>query len=225
MACADAPVVDRLIQHGPESLTDAELLALLLRQRSGRRQETTAEMATEKTAETAAELLAAAGGVDRLIKTETGVLCARGLPETAAATLAAARELVQRALLADASRAPLGHPAKVVRYVLARHGTPDQEVFGALYLDSRHCLIAERVLFRGTLGCSAVEPRQILRGAVHHQATGLVVWHTHPSTNLTPSVDDVRFTRRLAAACELVGVRLVDHLIVGGVGRWRSIKP
>jgi hypothetical protein len=85
-------------------------------------------------------------------------------------------------------------------------------------------LIAERDLYRGTINRAAVEPRAILKEGLIHGACGLVVFHTHPSGDPSPSAEDLAFTRRLAEAGELVGIRLVDHLILGGVGRWTSLR-
>ncbi len=76
----------------------------------------------------------------------------------------------------------------------------------------------EHEIFRGTLCRAAAEPRQILRPALHHHAAGVIIWHTHPSGDPTPSVEDRAFTRRLACASELLGVCPVDHLILGNSG-------
>ncbi len=95
---------------------------------------------------------------------------------------------------------------------------------GALYLDTRNRLLAERELYRGTVNRAAVEPRAILKEGLLHGACGMVVFHTHPSGDPSPSPEDLAFTRRLSEGGELVGVRLVDHLILGGVGRWVSLR-
>ncbi len=209
MAPLEPPPLERLLELGAGALTDAELLAVIL---------------SPQSEDTARNLLDGAGGIDRLLQIEPAALRSHGLDDGVVGTLAAARELVQRGLLADTVRAPMVDPNRIARYLLARYGTPDQEIVGALYLDGDGRLIAERPVFRGALGHAIVEPRQILRGAVHHQAASLIAWHTHPSGNLTPSRDDLDFTRRLSLACQLVGVRMLDHLIIGTAGQWRSIE-
>jgi len=123
----------------------------------------------------------------------------------------------------DAERVLLNCPEAVAHYLTARHGRVDQEIMGALFLDLRNRLIADKDVFRGTQGRVAVEPRAILREALALGAMSIVLWHTHPSGDPTPSIEDFSFTRRLARAGEIVGVRLADHLILGG-HRWISLK-
>ena len=83
--------------------------------------------------------------------------------------------------------------------------------------------IGESDIFRGTLSRAAVEPRAILKEALLRSASGFVLFHTHPSGDPSPSSEDLSFTRRMAEAGELVGVRLLDHLILGSAGRWVSL--
>jgi DNA repair protein RadC len=119
----------------------------------------------------------------------------------------------------------MSRPAEVVSYLTLRYSRHDQEVMGALFLDIRHRLLEEAEIFVGTLSRAAVEPRQILRQALLNRAAGVVLFHTHPSGDPSPSLEDLAFTRRLAQAGETVGVRLVDHLVLGsGTGRWVSLK-
>ena len=95
---------------------------------------------------------------------------------------------------------------------------------GALLLDARHRLLAETELYRGTLSRAAVEPRAILKEALLRGAAGILVFHTHPSGDPSPSAEDLVFTRHLAAAAEACGLKLLDHLILGGAGAWISLR-
>jgi DNA repair protein RadC len=95
---------------------------------------------------------------------------------------------------------------------------------GALFLDLRHGLLGEREIFRGTLHRAAVEPREILKQCLLRGAGGLVLFHTHPSGDPTPSAEDLLFTRRMADAAAVVGVELVDHLVLGSTARWVSLR-
>ncbi|NJL27410.1 MAG: hypothetical protein HC897_05700 [Thermoanaerobaculia bacterium] len=122
----------------------------------------------------------------------------------------------------DLVRALLDRPQVVVEYLRSRYARRDQEVCGVLYLDVRNRLLEEVELFRGTLVSAAVEPRAILRGALERSASGLIVWHTHPEGEVSPSAEDRVFTRQLQAAAGLMGVRLVDHLILGHGEAWYS---
>ncbi len=118
----------------------------------------------------------------------------------------------------------LNLPGPMAEYLFLRY-QGDQEVMGALYLDDRRRLIAEREIFRGTLRRTAASPREILKHALNCGAASFVVFHNHPSGDPTPSVTDQSFTRDLYAAGEALGVPLRDHLILGSGGRWESLKP
>jgi DNA repair protein RadC len=95
---------------------------------------------------------------------------------------------------------------------------------GAMYLDSRHRLIAISEVYRGTLSRAATEPREVLKEGLLRGACSLVLFHTHPSRDPSPSLEDLAFTRRMAEAGDAVGIRLLDHLILGGTRRWVSLK-
>jgi DNA repair protein RadC len=152
-------------------------------------------------------------------------LLQRGVDKVNTAIVLAAAEL---SLRLARSRIPerrlLKRTDAVADYLYLRYGNPDQEVMGALFLDARSGLIDEAELYRGSLCRSAVEPRRILKEALLRSASSVVVFHTHPSGDPTPSAEDVVFTRRLAEAGEWVGVRMADHLVLGHAGRWVSLQ-
>src|SRR5690606_26312123 len=107
------------------------------------------------------------------------------------ATLIAAVELARRLARTDLpEREPLAHPAAAASYLALRYAGRDQEVLGALYLDTRHRLITERELYRGTLNRAAVEPRLLLKEGLLAGAAALIVFHNHPSGDPTPSAED-----------------------------------
>ncbi|HUP22073.1 MAG TPA: JAB domain-containing protein, partial [Thermoanaerobaculia bacterium] len=112
----------------------------------------------------------------------------------------------------------------VARYLYLKYGSPHQEVMGALYLDSRSRLIALEEFFRGTINRTVVEPRALLRVGLTLGAAAMVLFHTHPSGDPAPSSEDLALTRRLDEAADVVGIRLVDHLIVGTATRWISLR-
>ncbi len=205
---------ERLLRSGGEALSDAELLAVLLR--TGRPGASAVEMARE--------LLAERGGLGGLLRAEGPALRRRGLGEAKAATVLAAVELGRRLARARMPRRDLlDRPDIVANYLSLRYVQHDQEVMGALYLDVRNRLIAESDVFRGTLSRAAVEPRAILKECLLRSASGFILFHTHPSGDPSPSAEDLTFTRRMAEAGELIGVRLLDHLILGSAGRWVSL--
>src|SRR5215203_311436 len=206
---------ERLIEHGGSSLADSELLAVLLR--TGRKGVSALQMAMD--------LLRESGGLAGLLTATPHSLRRNGIgPAKAAALLAAVeigRRLAREQLL---DREPLSRPVDVARYLALRYHTCDQEVMGALFLDARSHLLGEREIFRGTMSRMAVEPREILRECLQRGASSVYLFHTHPSGDPSPSAEDILFTRRMAEAAEIVGLRLADHIVLGDRGRWVSLK-
>lgn len=205
--CSEHPR-HRLLLRGPRSLSDAELLTVLLR----------------SSGQVAENLLAELGGLENLANADGSLQHVGPCTETRAATLLAAVELSCRLIRARIpERQWLARVETVASYLQLRYGQPDQEVMGALYLDCRRRLVHETEIFRGTLGRAAVEPRSILRVGLQHHACWLVLFHTHPSGDPAPSAEDLAFTRRMEKAAEIVGIGFVDHLILG-YERWVSLK-
>lgn len=173
----------------------------------------------------AREVLQDCGGLLGLQGVGAETVRREGLGPAKVATLLASVELGRRFARAELpEKDPMTHPEIVARYLFLRFGVRDQEVMGALYLDTRNRLLAESETFRGTLNRAAVEPGALLKTGLLHGAAGLVVFHTHPSGDPSPSAEDLAFTRRLAEAGRTVGIRLVDHLILGSGQRWLSLR-
>lgn len=206
---------ERLLRSGAAALSDAELVAVLLR--TGRPGCSALEMARR--------IFAEHGGLPGLLEMTETRLRRRGIGKAKAATLLAAIELGRRLARCQLPRRQLlAEPEHVARYLIVRYGVRDQEIMGALFLDVRHRLIGESELFRGTLHRAAVEPRAILKEALLRGASAFILFHTHPSGDPSPSVEDLCFTRRMAEAGELLGVRLADHLILADAERWISLQ-
>jgi DNA repair protein RadC len=206
---------ERLVRLGAGVLSDLELVAVVLR--SGQ--------VGHPVLKVAYELLGEHGGLCGLIGIDPRVLVGPSLGLPRAASLLAAVEIGNRLARGQLpARALLTRPAEVARYLVLKYQLRDQEVMGALFLDVRHGLIFDKVIFRGTLHRAAVEPREILKECLLRGAAGLALFHTHPSGDPTPSAEDVLFTRRMAEAAAVIGVELVDHLVVGATGRWVSLR-
>ena len=210
---ADRPR-ERLLEQGARVLSDAELLAVLLR--TGRYGASALDLARE--------LLAAHGGLSGLESVDPREIQRLGVGPAKAASLLAALEIGRRLAREQLPEELLTRPVEVVRYLQLRYGARDQEVMGALFLNLRNRLIGEREIYRGTIDRASVEPREVLKEALLRGASGFVVFHTHPSGDPSPSAEDYEFTRRLVQAAELLGLRMIDHLILGGPGRWASIR-
>lgn len=206
---------ERLIRHGPRALTDAELLAVILR--GGCRGQTALDVARD--------VLDDVDGLAGLTIAAATVHERPGIGAARAATLLATIELGCRLARAEMPRKRLlEHPNAVARYLRMRYADPDQEVVGAIFLDVRGRLVDECEIYRGTLSRAAVEPRGILKRALLHRASSFVLFHTHPSGDPSPSREDLAVTRRLADAGRVVGITLLDHLILGTAGRWMSVR-
>jgi DNA repair protein RadC len=206
---------ERLLLGGAAALSDAELLAVLLR----------VGAAGKSVLVLARELLDELGGLPGLLACSPAELRRRGIGRAKAASVLAGIELGRRLARAELpSRRPLVQAAAVAEYLGLRYSNRDQEIMGALYLDARHRLLAELELFRGTLKEAAVEARLVLKEGLVRGAAAVIVFHTHPSGDPTPSAADLLFTRRLVQACAAVGMELLDHLIVGSSGIWLSLR-
>lgn len=119
---------------------------------------------------------------------------------------------------------PLGNPESVARWLQQRFEGEPFELMSVVMLDTRNRLIGYSVAYRGAMARMAVEPRGILVPALLSNAAGIILHHNHPSGDPAPSAEDLAFTRRLADAGEVVGVRLLDHIITGDGGRWTSLR-
>jgi DNA repair protein RadC len=206
---------ERLQAHGPAVLSDRELLALVLR----------CGNPYKGVVEVAKEVIDDCGGLVGLLDARPKELMRDGLGMALASSLIAAVEIGRRLARRDLpTRQLMARPAAVASYLALRYRVRDQEVMGALFLDVRHRLIADKEIFRGTLSRAAVEPREILKQALLRGASEVVLFHTHPSGDPSPSLEDVAFTRRMAEAGEAIGIRLLDHIVVGSTGRWVSLK-
>lgn len=131
-------------------------------------------------------------------------------------------ELVAAALawLAGTMRQPgaaMESPDAVRKYLTLSLTQLEHEVFGALFLDAQHRVIADEPLFRGTVTQASVYPREVVKAALHHNAAAVILYHNHPSGVTEPSRADEYLTQTLKSALSLVDVRILDHIIVAGV--------
>jgi len=196
----------RLAAQGAAVLTDAELVALLLRGGAGGR----------PAIDVAHALLDRFGRVSRLLAAPLPEVAAvPGVGAARAAPLAAALELARRALAEQMqARDSLASPAAVRGYLRLHLQHLGHEVFWAVFLDSQNRVIAAEELFRGTLAQTSVYPREVVKRALAHNAAGVILAHNHPSGVAEPSFQDQALTRTLAECLALVDVRVLDHFIV-----------
>lgn len=204
---------ERLERAGVEVLSDGELIALLLR--SGDRNATARALA-ERVRGRYPTLAALAEASPAELAQIPGIGRAR------AASICAAIALGRRADHPPlAAGTPITDSSQVYRHFHARLSGLKQERFYILLLDGKGRLMRELRVSEGTLTASLVHPREVFRYAVREAAASVLLAHNHPSGDPSPSAEDEALTRRLRAAGELLGVKVLDHVVLGR-GRWLS---
>jgi DNA repair protein RadC len=198
---------EKLLQLGPQALSEAELLAILIR--TGTKGSNALEVARE--------LLVQFGSLRHLLTAEQQHACASpGLGPARYAALQAALELARRhyqQLMTIGS--VLSNPRATREFLRMRLRDLRHEVFCCVYLDNRNRVIAFEELFRGTIDGASVHPREVVKEALAHNAAAVILAHNHPSGIAEPSQADELITRRLKEALALVDIRVLDHLVVG----------
>lgn len=195
---------ERLLQHGAQTLSDAELLALIIG--------TGAE--GKNAIQLARELLA--DGVRTLPRRDLSTLGSiRGMGPAKTARVSAAVELSRRLNSAEPVVADTFDAATLGAKLVSLYGHETQERLGAALLDARHRVIRQREIFVGTADSALVSTRDVIRFALVEHANGVVIYHNHPSGDPTPSSEDLSFTRKLQQSLQMCDLELVDHLVIG----------
>jgi DNA repair protein RadC len=204
---ADQRPREKLLSRGASALTDAELLALLLR--TGYKGCGVVALAQQ--------VLAHSGGYTGLLQASKESLKGiKGLGPAKRAELLAVVEMARRALAQQLQSQPAFDTPQVLKdYVGLRMAGRTQEVFAVLFFDAHHHLLGMEDLFHGSVTHATVYPREVVRRALALNATAVVLAHNHPSGVAEPSVADGHLTQLLGAALRLVDVRVMDHLVVG----------
>ncbi|MCI0511607.1 DNA repair protein RadC [candidate division KSB1 bacterium] len=203
---ADRPR-ERLMKIGAENLSDAELLAIILR--TGTRKTTAIDLARQLL-----KKFENFRGIDRKSVPE---LCEiAGVGQTKAVMLKAALEIGKRFSLERGDDAPKISSSEEIYEMLRLHLRDlDREVFKIILLTTRNQIILEKTLFEGSIAESLVSPREIIKESLNYGAAGIIFVHNHPSGDPAPSSEDKKLTSRLKMACEVIGIRVLDHLIIG----------
>lgn len=198
---------EKLLQRGPGALSDAELLAIFLR----------TGVTGMSAVDLARTMLNQHGSLRALFEADQRTFCAiHGLGTAKFVQLQAVLEMSRRHLEeAMAARDVLSDPMATRRYLESRLAHQAHEIFAAIFLDSRNCVLAYEELFRGTLDGASVYPREVVKAALAHNAASVIFAHNHPSGVAEPSRADRDITRRLVDALALIDIRVLDHLIIG----------
>lgn len=205
---------ERLYRKGPDSLADAELLALQLG--TGTRGQTAVDVARE--------MLARYGSLSGLARRDVAELTRiPGVGRAKAVRLAATFELTRRLRSRGSDgKVTLGSPERVYAHFGPLMEDLQKEVFRVVLLDAQNGLIKDVVVSEGTLSASLVHPREVFKPAILESAASLILLHNHPSGDPTPSREDLRLTRQLAECGKLLDLRIHDHVVVGH-GRFVSL--
>ncbi|MEM7358763.1 MAG: DNA repair protein RadC [Pseudomonadota bacterium] len=199
----------KLIRKGPHSLSDAELLAIFLR----------TGLPGKSAVELARDVLSSAGGLRALLNMSAKEICQyKGIGEVKYIQLQAGLELGRRYLFEKLERGDfISSPQASRDYLTLCLRDKPYESFYVLYLDSKHRIICHHELFRGTIDSASVPIREVVKEALKNNAAALIVAHNHPSGVAEPSMADKSLTTALSQALGLVGVKLLDHFVVGDV--------
>lgn len=198
---------ERLRDYGAESLSNAELLAIILR--TGSAEQSVLNLATA--------LLARYGGLGGLARLSfSDLVRERGLGEAKAAELLATFQLAVRlSSLQPEERAYVRSPQDVYALLGAEMGLLDQEHLRVILLNTRNQVMGVSEVYKGSVGSSYVRVAEVFREAVRQNAPGLIVVHNHPSGDPSPSPDDVVLTKQAIEAGKLLGIDLLDHIVIG----------
>jgi len=199
---------ERLLQHGPQSLAEAELLGILLGK--GTRKKTAVDLARE--------LLDRYQSLQKLFsRSPSELMKVKGIGSAKAATLSAAFELVRRfQSQKEGPKITFKRSADVASHYLPLMRDLRKEVFKVILLNRANRLIKDVTISEGTLEASIVHPRDVFREALLEPAAGVILIHNHPSGNPSPSEEDLRITKQLVEAGRLLGIKVYDHIILAG---------
>lgn len=200
---------ERLLKYGVEGLSDAQLLAIIIRNgRDGR-----------SAVDLGIELLEKFGGLDGIaqagISEFRGKNGVKGIGPAKIAEIKAAIEVGRRHQKPSLAGATFCSSGDVISYYQPRMKDLKKEMFRCALLDTKNKIIQDEVVSVGTLTASLVHPRETFRAAIRESAAAVIFIHNHPSGDIKPSQEDILLTRRLVQAGEVLGIQVLDHIIIG----------
>ncbi|ADG83384.1 DNA repair protein RadC [Thermincola ferriacetica] len=198
---------ERLLTEGPGSLSNAELIAILLG--TGTRTCTAVQLASQ--------LLSAFGGLKELVGASVEEISSiKGIGLAKATQVKAALELAGRlSLLAGEKKYTIRTPEDVAGILMEKMRHYDREHFLAIMLNTKNQVLNIETVSIGHLNASLVHPREIFKSAIKKSAAALIVAHNHPSGDPHPSKEDILITKRLVEVGEIIGIEVLDHVILG----------
>ena len=197
---------EKLIKNGPESLSDSELLAIILR--TGNKKESVINVTSK---------LLGKYNIKSLSRQGIGTLKKElGIGDAKACQIVACFELGRRlAKFKEDKHSPVKNAKDIAKIFIPEMGSLKREHLKGIYLDSRKRIIKEETIFIGSLNESVIHPREIFQMALNENAAALILIHNHPSGNPEPSSQDIEITKELVEAGDILGIPVLDHIIIG----------
>jgi len=205
---------ERLIRYGPESLSNAELLGIILR--TGSKEENVVSLCSRILSEYSIKQLSLAN-VARLMQVH-------GVGKAKAAQISAVFELARRLeTFIEEPKRKISSPKDVYALMYPKMREQKKEKFITLYLDTKNQILKEEVISIGSLNASIVHPREVFKSALMESSASVIMIHNHPSGDPSPSREDIMVTEKLIEGGKLLGIDVLDHIIIGD-GRYVSLK-
>jgi DNA repair protein RadC len=205
---------ERLIRNGPESLSNAELLGIILR--TGSREENVVNLCSRILTEYSIKQLSLAN-VSRLMQVH-------GVGKAKAAQIAAVFELARRLeIFVEEPKRKVCSPKDVYTLMYPKMREQKKEKFITLCLDTKNQILKEEVVSIGSLNASIVHPREVFKSALLESSASVIMVHNHPSGDPSPSREDIMVTEKMVEGGKLLGIDVLDHIIIGE-GRYVSLK-
>ena len=204
---SDRPI-ERLINKGVDNLSNEELIAIILR--VGSKNKSAKDLASE--------LISKAGSIKKLSNFSfEQLLNIGGIGASKAAILLSIFELSKRINNSVDSiiNIKANNPSVLFEYYKNLLNDKNQEYFYAIYLNTKNRIIKDKLLYIGTINYSVVHPREVFKEAYLAGASSIILIHNHPTGNILPSVNDIDTTKRLKEIGEIMGIKIVDHIIIG----------
>lgn len=197
---------EKALSHGIESLSNVELLALILR--TGNKEESVLDLASR--------LLKEIGGISQLNHVNYATLISlKGIKKAKAIELLSIVEIAKRLKNIEREQLSLSSPYDIYLYVQSQMMFLKQEHFVVLCLDNKNTVIKEKTIFIGSLNMSVVTPREVFKEAINVSSAKIALVHNHPSGDSHPSKEDCFLTKQFLELGEMMGIEILDHIIVG----------
>lgn len=197
--------VERLLMYGASSLSNEELLSILIK--TGNKDDSAKDLALKV-------LSLVSGNISDINYQKLSKV--KGIGAIKSAVILAALELGRRSnSLKSLNSVKITEASIVFNYYRNVFINKKQEYFYSIYLDSNKVVISEKLLFIGTLDHSLVHPREVFKEAISVSASSIICIHNHPSGNVMPSRNDIEITKRLIEIGDMLGIRVIDHVIIG----------